>query len=218
MHLAVVVLTAILGVFSFRTQDFKNKVLVVLFCFSLLFFILEFYTVRVLHWENNIAIGHSWRIVKYILITTFYYSIIESRRFIAYMIVMVLTMIIISAITYSNPENWYKFNSLPMFVSGISFISYSVYTYYKIINNKEVPLLSYDLFWSNTAIFIFSTGTTFLYLLIEYIFDQARELMLLWSFHNFLATIRAVLISISFYLIWRHGKFRQSIKERTINA
>ncbi|MEJ0031144.1 MAG: hypothetical protein WDO15_12550 [Bacteroidota bacterium] len=95
-----------------------------------------------------------------------------------------------------------KMNLYTLAFGAVSLILISLVYFYLLI--KELPTESITrlpMFWINTAILIYYSGTFFQYLLTDYLINVLKgDIVNTWTIHNFLGFVFYVIVSVGLWL------------------
>jgi hypothetical protein len=135
---------------------------------------------RVLHrnfeWQGNV-----FALIEFTLIA-FYYrrKILKSNN--QFYIFWTTGLVFFLAYT-SFSHHWFSFNGLAISVLLLSYMSLGILGFYTLIKEQKTMFIEQSsFFWANVAIFIYASGTFFLFLLADRLKkNDMNSLMLLWS-------------------------------------
>ena len=108
---------------------------------------------------NNIFLSHFYFILQFILLSSFYFYLINhtlQKRAILYTSSTVLVILLLQYIIY--PDLIYKFNLLEVFLTSFAVILYSTLHLYNMLNSKKTY------YYINLGILIYLFGSTVLFL------------------------------------------------------
>ena len=68
---------------------------------------------------------------------------------------------------------------------------------------KDLPTVEVfrlPIFWVNVAVLVYFSGNLFVFMLSDYLVTVLKDnLIVYWSFHNFLSIVKNILLAIGFY-------------------
>ncbi len=205
-YLVITVFGAIFGVYTFHKQNSDLRIITIFLVLSALFFVFQIFSTRILLWSNNMAVGNTWILIQFIVMSAFYFYLTPRAINRTIQIIFFFIYLLITFYSFADLINLKSFLSLPRYASGLVFIFYSILTYTSLLKNPQEDLLLKPLFWINTSVFVFFSGTMVIYLFIEYLYVNYPEIQLMgWLLHNVLGIARVVLIA---YAIKLHMKYK----------
>jgi hypothetical protein len=135
---------------------------------------------RVLHrnfeWQGNV-----FALIEFTLIAFYYrHKILKSNN--RFYIFWTTGLVFFLAYT-SFSHHWFSFNGLAISVLLLSYMSLGILGFYTLIKEQKTMFIEQSsFFWANVAIFIYASGTFFLFLLADRLKkNDMNSLMLLWS-------------------------------------
>ncbi len=203
------------GIYSYKNQKLIYRYITLFLVFSTIFTLLQQITVLVLGLKNNLHIGNIWVVVQFVLLGFYYYYETKSSKFRRFQMIIAFMYLTYTFWQYVDVEKFYSFLSVTRYFSGVIFIGYSINVFHDYLRLPKENLLIDPKFWINSAVFIFFTGTIFVYLLIEYMTKHYLEFQgIVWSLHNILGIVRALLFGYAFILIRKETKVYLKIEKR----
>lgn len=155
----------------------------------------------------GISVNHAtifWQLVQLVLLLWFYYLVFKKPR------VKKPFLIIGISLTLAGIANWIinGAQSQALFLNAFNvaiLLGLCVYYFYHVLKTEsEVNILSAPLFWINTGLLIYLSGSLLLFLSADYIIRVLQDdFALFLTVHNFLGVIANGLF---FYGIWLAAK------------
>jgi hypothetical protein len=156
------------------------------------------------------AIGNTWTLFEALLLSLLFYNITKSTAFRKGIFVSAALYTIFYLITFlSFAEHSY---SLIRFGRDFLVIFYSLaYFYYLIRELPEEDLLKTPMFWINSAVIFFFSGTLILSFMRDYIVNVLKDdLTGFWAFRNFFRFGFCLLLAYAGWLNWRSIKSKEA--------
>lgn len=117
--------------------------------------------VMLLNWKkmNNIYLSHVYFLFQFLLLSRFYYALLKtSWQKKAIMVGTGIGLICITLQYYCNPELWFKFNLLEIFITSFLIIIYSTFHLYALLYEKK------EFYYINLGVLLYLFGSTVLFL------------------------------------------------------
>ena len=141
---------------------------------------------------NNLYLSHYYFILQFLLLSYFYYQVLENdfqKKIIK--ITVPLCLLILGIQYWYNLELFYKFNLFEIFITSFLLIIFAMFHFYNILNEKRIY------YYINSGIFIYLFGSTFLFItgnLINTLTNDFRNII--WILNGFLYIIYQIYIFI----------------------
>ncbi len=149
---------------------------------------------------NNAHIFNIYVIIETLLISSFYYFVIQNRIWKLICIFLAIMFSVFAIIQlFLNPVK--TLNNLTLTTESLMVIIFSVITFHYLIKYpKYKNILSTPIFWINSAFLLYFSGNLFLHLFSHFLTEYAQKAFLeLWGFHSVFNIIFYTLISIGFW-------------------
>ncbi|HET6991513.1 MAG TPA: hypothetical protein VFJ43_09330 [Bacteroidia bacterium] len=183
-----------------RRSYFKigEKVLLLLMVISTLVEITSFF-IRDRH-ANNLYVYDIYTVFEFVLLSVFFINVIEERRLIFSIKILIAFFFGIAALNFFL-NGYTSMDNFSTATESILFILYSTAFFYLLLRNPvSVNVLATPLFWLNTAILIYFSGSLFLFIFSNYLELHSPKIYFeLWGIHSILNILFYSLISIGFW-------------------
>jgi hypothetical protein len=125
---------------------------------------------------NNFFLFHIHTVFEYGCLALVYYYLFNSKIIKR---VLLGSIVLVAVFAIADPifiENIASMNTIPRFINSILLIVLSMLFFYKIfIDMKIFPLGSHPMFWINTGILIYFSGTLFLFIFSNSLMEQSDQ-------------------------------------------
>ncbi len=152
--------------------------------------------------QNNLHLSHFYFIIQFICLSFFYKTMFTKiqKRMVYYLLGGVLIILVIQY--YKNPELYFQFNSLEIFITSLPLIIYSIVHMYNSLNKSP------EYMYINAGILIYITTSTLIFLLGVYLssFRNNDAVKNIWFINKILYTVYMVLILIEWKMNFRPVK------------
>lgn len=141
---------------------------------------------------NNLYLSHYYFILQFLLLSYFYYQVLENdfqKKIIK--ITVPLCLLILGIQYWCNFELFYKFNLFEIFITSFLLIIFAMFHFYNILNEKRIY------YYINSGVFIYLFGSTFLFItgnLINTLTNDFRNII--WILNGLLYIIYQIYIFI----------------------
>lgn len=189
----------IVAIYNRNKLDYPLKYLSYLIYFSACIEIIS----AILWWqeENNLPLLHIFVVVEFILIG-WMYQLHLYKLYNRYLIpVLIVAFSIFSIINSLFIQSIYTFNTYARPIGNLLFIIFAISYYYKLLKELKIRYLERNpMFWINTGILIYFSGSLFLFIFSNYLLKQTQLNNLFWSIHAGLNVFINVLYAIGLWL------------------
>ena len=188
-----------LGLSKPRSLSTELKLLLILTGVSFTCDMAAIYHIELKISPNNA--GNAYSLAEFILLVTIYYKAFDAPKLARPFLILSLFYVLffISNLFFLQQE---KINSYSLVISSLVFIEFAVSFFYKLM--KDLPTLEVyrlPMFWVNVAILVFFAGNLFLFTVSHYLVTTMKnDLMVYWTFHNFLGITENILFTVGFYM------------------
>lgn len=173
--------------------------------YLLVMIIIQAYTsyLKSIH-QNNLFLSHFYFILQFLLLSLFYFEIVNNdfqKKIIK--IAVPSCLIILGVQYYFNTDLFYKFNLFEIFITSFLIIIFSMFHFYNILNEKK------KYYYINTGILLYLFGSTVLFISGNLIskLDLAPS-KIVWILNSVLYIVYQVFIVIE----WREIFIKKSDK------
>lgn len=151
--------------------------------------------------QPNPLVGVLYRYGELVCLTFFFLQISKIRVKPHYILVLLLTIALSGFLVDFHSK--FSMRSL----NAVVFIILSVIIYGKILLELKTQEVTKDsIFWVNSAVFFYFTGTFFLFILTDYLVkNHYDEYRYLWIISNILAVIKNLMFAYAFILWKKYG-------------
>jgi hypothetical protein len=148
--------------------------------------------------ENNLYLSHFYFIVQFICLSLFFKCFFTKiqKTIVNYVLIIVLT--ILFAQYYTNPELYYQFNNLEIFITSVPLIIYSVIHMYNSLNKSSRYM------YITAGILIYITTSTLIFILGNYLATLENIVVTnIWFINKVLYVVYMLLILIEWKVSFR---------------
>lgn len=143
---------------------------------------------------RNIYLSHAYFNIQFILLSFFYFFILEKRQKIIVRILFIIILSIIGIHYLFKPEKLFTFSSYEVFLTSFPLVLYAIIHLYNSLNKKGSFL------YINAAVLIYLSSSTLIFFLGDFLTNLDKQLTLnIWFIHKILYIIFLVLI----FLEWK---------------
>ncbi len=137
---------------------------------------------------HNLPLYHLMTVVEFVFYSYMYYEIAKNTRYKKWIRFIVFSFIIFAVLNTIYLESIYTdYNSNTRTVASLILISYAISYFYRMLKELTAETVEEnDMFWFNTAVLIYFSGTFFLSLFLKVFFDEAEKIE---AFNEFLKQI-----------------------------
>lgn len=153
---------------------------------------------------NGISPNHAstaYNLAQLILLSTSYYFVMGRKRWKAAFLITGGGMLLFGLVNWIFIQQG-GINSFSKVTSSIYFLVLSILFFYVLL--KDLPtqsILQLPMFWINSGVMIYFSGSLTLFILSDYLVNTLHnDLMLYWTFHNFLGIIKNILFIIGIWM------------------
>lgn len=196
---AVTFLPFVIGIYKKNILSKELKVLWLLITCSIVTELIG-YVIVYGYKANNVQLFNVYVIIETILISGFYYLVIQNKIQSLFCISLAIIFSIYAIIQLVlNPSK--TLDTIFLTTESVIVISFSIMTFHNLIKDAKFNnILSLPIFWINSAFLLFFSGNLFLHLFSQFLQEYAQKAFYeLWGFHSILNIILYVLISIGFW-------------------
>lgn len=145
------------------------------------YLLVEFVLLQIIYFRafKNPNVFRIFRIIAFIYIVFFFFNVLFVQR--------------------------EKINSYTYIISAGVFVVLAVLFFYKLMNDlPTVGVYRLPMFWVSVAVLVYFSGNIFVFTLSDYLVTVLKDnLIVYWSFHNFLAIVKNILLAIGFLLEYK---------------
>ena len=197
----ILILPIIIG--SINMKGIKNTPFLIIFVYCICYLILEiiswYYALNKLqnHFIDNLS-----TYLEIILLGYFYFKIINNP--IQKKIVLIILVISLAFILWSNLANERDFNRIDSFagsIENIALIAIALIFFFQLFNNLDVKnLFTYPNFWIGIAVLIYFSGVFFVNIFAEYItFNKDISIAHYWLIKQYLTIFHRIFLAIGLW-------------------
>lgn len=144
------------------------------------------------HW-----IGTIYFLVEFVFISFYYRTRVFSQRSTFYLVFISLVVFyLFTSLTdiSLSPSNVNSIGSAGLL---LAYIAYSIAGFYKILKEQTITRLERSpFFWANTAFLLYSAGSIIVFICIDYLLIEDKELLYaLWIFRNILNVTKNIIFA-----------------------
>lgn len=153
----ILLLNFILYLSKYSKQEKAFKI----FTVYLLAMLISQIAANIFQWlsKNNLFISHFYFIVQFLLLSYFYWEILTSKlQKRVVMIVVPIGLMLLGVQYFLEPELFFKFNLLEIFITSFSIIVFAMFHFYNILNEQK------NYFYINVGIFTYLFASTILFI------------------------------------------------------
>jgi hypothetical protein len=148
----------------------------------------------------NLPLLHVYTAIEFIVLSSFYKHLLQSRRstlILTISQVVFLLLCVINAIFFQSPLT---FNSYSLSAGALGMMLMAVNYFAKLATASSGQRVSNQPeFWFNTALFLYFSGSSMLYIASNFLLQVSRkEFQLLWNIHAFFVFFMYILFTIGF--------------------
>lgn len=171
------------GVIKFKTLDNPSRVLLFYACISATTEVLSF-----LYSDNEkvyFTIQNSFVFLEFLLLSIVFYLELSSKVWRSIVLVSLVLYFIYSSAFYLNAKTFFVSENLLSIIESVLLICFSVYFFYKIQVDLNVPKLkNYSFFWLNIGIMLYFSSSFILFLFNDFLTTCSKsDFEELWSLH-----------------------------------
>jgi len=195
-------LLLIINIIIYVQYLFRNKKILNVFSFYLLFigFIQAYMSILFHLGINNLFLSHYYFIGQFLVLTLFYYRILQSKIFKkVVLIILPLTILLTIISLVNNPITDDQFNTIEVLVTSVPIILFSVFYFIENLDNIKGYLLI------NSGIFLYLASSTFLFAAGNFVNDSESifRKKYVWDINASLYVVYQILIFIEWYKHFR---------------
>ena len=192
------------GIALYRHQPRLTRIILLYLLLSITSDFLAKYLVRWFQLSTNYHIINLWTLVEYITISYFFFQVEELRKYKTLQILAFVGFIGSYLIGFLFFISIYELTNFYKFFESLIFCIQSIVLYYRFTLNLDTELTRTPMFWQNTGLFIFFTGTLLIFLMIDFLFaDNFAFLNIGFVIHNLLTIIKTLCFLIAIYVNYR---------------
>lgn len=199
------ILCFLTGILLYKYQSKKDKIIILYLILSVIF---DFLGSKMMDWfgfDTNYHMLNTWSFVEFIIIWVFYFNIKELKTIRFIHILSLLAFLILCTVVLLYFKSYFEIINTHKLYSALYYSSISIFLFYQFLNRLDTHLLVKSLFWQNSAFFIYFTGNILTFLMIDYVFFSGGSSLLDgWAIHNTLTIIKAVGLTMAFYINKKH--------------
>lgn len=159
----------------------KTKELKVFFVYNVLMFIIQMITAVLFYYSiNNLFLSHFYFIGQFILVSYFYYLLIEEsfQRKIIY-IVSPLSLLLVGIQYAFESENFFRLNLFEIFMMSLPLIIYATFHLYNLLTKEK------RFYYITTGLIIYLFGSTAVFLTYKFSssIDKLSTTKYIWHFN-----------------------------------
>lgn len=155
---------------------------------------------------SNIIVFNIFSVLEFLLITSFFNEIFDSRnKKIYYLVILILTTAIaISVFTLGRNNNYLNYLN---FSICILFIILSLFYFIKLLRDQKVDnILDYPIFWLNAGILLYFSCSVFIFIFSNFYLGFSVEARSIWLFHSVINSICYVIFAVGLFKCTRQNK------------
>jgi len=159
----------------------KTKELKVFFVYNVLMFIIQMITAVLFYYSiNNLFLSHFYFIGQFILVSYFYYLLIEEsfqRKIIC--IISPLSLLLVGIQYAFESENFFKLNLFEIFMMSLPLIIYATFHLYNLLTKEK------RFYYITTGLIIYLFGSTAVFLTYKFSasIDKLSTTKYIWLFN-----------------------------------
>jgi hypothetical protein len=183
------------GLIKFKSYSRELKLLMSLVIISFLCDIGSIYLKPVFNINTNYA-SSGYQLAEFIILFVIYYHALHYQRRLNVFagLGLIFLLLFFTNLLFIQQEG---INTYTKLYAAFVFILLSIGYFYQLM--KDLPTLHLQrlpMFWINTAVLVYFSGNFFLFLMSDYLVKVLHEdLMIYWSFHNFLNITKNLLFA-----------------------
>ncbi|WP_045114865.1 hypothetical protein [Microscilla marina] len=199
VSVASILLPAILAIILFKKQTLPLKILSILLWVGVLVEIVA--RTLAIYKLPNLPALHVYVVIEFALLA-WMYQLYLHKTYARYVIpVIIIAFTIFSIINSLFIQSIYTFNTYSRPISNLLLIIFALSYFYKMLRELKVRYLEKaPMFWVNTGILIYFSGSLFLFIFSNYIVSDKGLLLLMWNIHSFLNIIHNIFYTIGLWL------------------
>jgi hypothetical protein len=193
--ISLIFINACLYVWSYR--NFKNSVALKYFTFYLIIncIVTIISSIMAAKYINNLFLSHYYFVSQFILLSLFYRALFlpKQKKIVTFFLLSILVILIIKYIL--NPNLYYKFNLLEIFLTSVPIVVYSIVHLFNSLTRQGAFM------FINSGILIYITISTLIFILGDLLsgYEGNSEISSIWLINKVLYVVYLGLILVEWY-------------------
>ena len=151
----------------------------------------------------NYPILHTYTIVEFTLLTLLYRSVFQNGHLKKAVLLCIVAFFVFKLFDLLFVTSIYKADTTTVITESLIMIVLSVLYFGQLIVRNDIKLTQFPMFYINSAILFYFSGSFLLFLYGTYIYEEASTYYVYWCIHNVLLVIRNVLFLVAMVLLGR---------------
>ncbi len=163
--------------------------------------------------SSNIPFFHFYTVAEFTLYSLLYKEVLRDVK-------PLMAMLIVAFLLFKLSDLWLitrpdQPDTAAMTLESIIIIFYCFLYFDQLLKEKLIMYLTrHPMFWINSGVLVYFSGSFFLFLFSPYIFKNEGSVDIYWSFHAVLSLLKNLSFAIAFYLVSKSYRLSLNSPER----
>ena len=150
---------------------------------------------------NNLLIMQLYTLLEFTFLTLLYRAIVRRKIIRKAATFCLAAFFIFKVIDMRYITGLYQIDTWAITIESMVMIVFGFFCFAQLLDERNSTLVGKPVFWINTGILVYFSGSFFIFLYSTYIFSNAEEYYMYWSIHNMLVIVRDVLFAIGMIVL-----------------
>lgn len=154
---------------------------------------------------NTLLVTNIYWLAQFTFLMWIFSKQFKDKRFIHFVYIFFILFYAVNILFFQGP--WVS-NSVSNVLASLILIPFCLHFFYRLLNDlPTVNILSLPMLWISFAVLTYYAGNFFLFLVSNYLIEEASEAhRMLWILHNLLNITKNILFAIALWLSYRKVK------------